>query len=300
MGLLLLGSGAGLLYAQFNQVAALDLVAKWWPVILILLGAEILLQNFLNKDTDSKIKYDGFSIFIVLIIVFVGLGIYSASEVGLIARARTELNSQTFTVPKTAEIPLEQGITSLVLDTGGIPVKIDSAPASSILVRSTLQVRAQSRTEAESAAAGSGSIWQHRAGNTLYLSLNPAHGEAHVWDQNNTIIVPDNINAKIDFKSGPANLSLDSIAGNWSLMEPGSCSIQVGSEANLLINAVVSHADAIGGNLSWTKTPVPLTAEPSSEYARNLDQVQAQAKLGNGTYKLNIINADMLDVNQLP
>ena len=68
MGLRLLFSGIGLLYAQFNQLTVAHVSLTWWPVLFVVLGIEVLVQNYLNRKQESKIKYDIFSIFIILLI----------------------------------------------------------------------------------------------------------------------------------------------------------------------------------------------------------------------------------------
>ncbi|MDD3889484.1 MAG: hypothetical protein PHR65_06145, partial [Syntrophomonadaceae bacterium] len=75
MGLLLIVLGAGLIFAQVNKVAVIDVLLNWWPLLFILLGAEVLVQIGLNKDEVIKVKYDIFSIIIVFIIVMTGLAV---------------------------------------------------------------------------------------------------------------------------------------------------------------------------------------------------------------------------------
>ena len=73
MGFTLLFMGLGLLYAQINEKVVLDLVAKWWPLIFILLGAEVLWQSWQAKKSESKIAYDILGVFIIMILLCFGL-----------------------------------------------------------------------------------------------------------------------------------------------------------------------------------------------------------------------------------
>lgn len=296
MGLLLVGSGAGLLYAQFNNIAVLDLIVKWWPLIFVLLGVEILLQTYLNSKDNLKIKYDVFSIFMVLVIILAGLGLYSAGETGLVARARTELNSRNYAIQQTAEIPLENGINRVVVETGDTPVKVTTASSSSIIIDSALQIRAASPQKARAMIEGDDVLWQHRSGNTLYLSLkNYGNG----WLEGNTIILPENTDYEIDLQNGSLDLSLESLKGNWTVKGPGSCSVSLAANADTLINVIGSNTEMVKGNLAWTKTMLaaPIGINPGEDSEK---QVQVQCTLGQGTYKLNIINLDNLNINKLP
>jgi hypothetical protein len=151
MGLLLLASGIGLLYAQFNKVAAADWAFKWWPVIFIILGVEVLIQFHFRKSEDGKIKYDVFSVFIILLIVLAGLGLQSASEVGLVEYAREMINMQDFNLqsPETV-IPVNNQVQKIVVESeyAGI-LKIRTASSNSILYYCNAALRAQSEPRPE-------------------------------------------------------------------------------------------------------------------------------------------------------
>jgi len=83
MGLLLIIAGAMLVYAQINAQNALELVLTWWPIILFMLGLEVLWAYYSAKDEKPKIKYDLLSIFIILFIIFTAVGIYTLNQVGV-------------------------------------------------------------------------------------------------------------------------------------------------------------------------------------------------------------------------
>ncbi|WP_097025942.1 LiaF transmembrane domain-containing protein [Clostridium peptidivorans] len=44
---------------------------KWWPVLLILLGTELLISNSMCLFTSELFKIKGISIFLILIILFI-------------------------------------------------------------------------------------------------------------------------------------------------------------------------------------------------------------------------------------
>ncbi len=78
MALVLIAFGILIFISQINKVSAVELGIKFWPAILFLLGGEILWYSYRYKDEDINIKYDVFSIFIVLIIVGINLAIIRA------------------------------------------------------------------------------------------------------------------------------------------------------------------------------------------------------------------------------
>lgn len=86
MALVLISFGILLFIGQFSQISALDLAIKFWPGILILLGLEILWYVYENKKGEGTmvVRYDIFSIFIVLIILMVNIGLYGLMETGIL------------------------------------------------------------------------------------------------------------------------------------------------------------------------------------------------------------------------
>jgi hypothetical protein len=78
MGILLIIVGILLLYGELNGISTINLIFTWWPVILITLGIEVLAHVYFSIEESPKIKYDGFSIFIILLIVLVTLSAYGA------------------------------------------------------------------------------------------------------------------------------------------------------------------------------------------------------------------------------
>ena len=83
LGILMIVLGVVILTAQFKQVAILDMLLTWWPVILVLIGAEILVQAYTAREEQPKIKYDAFSILIIFIMVFFSIGMYAFTSSGV-------------------------------------------------------------------------------------------------------------------------------------------------------------------------------------------------------------------------
>ena len=82
MALVLILFGIILLLSQFALVSAFELFTKLWPFILIILGLEILYYAYVSKE-EVKIKYDVLSIFVVIFILLINIGIYGLMETGV-------------------------------------------------------------------------------------------------------------------------------------------------------------------------------------------------------------------------
>lgn len=83
MGIVLIFFGILIFISQVNNFSAVEMFVKFWPGILIILGFEILYYVYTDKSEEIKIKYDGFSIFVVTIILIVNICIYGLIETGI-------------------------------------------------------------------------------------------------------------------------------------------------------------------------------------------------------------------------
>lgn len=86
----LIALGVLIFMSQINDTYTLDLALKLWPLVLIVLGLEILWFRFMSKD-DVAIKYDIFSIFLVFTILFTNLSLYALLEIGIIDKIKTAM-----------------------------------------------------------------------------------------------------------------------------------------------------------------------------------------------------------------
>ena len=77
MGIMLIVLGVVILISQFKNASILTAVLKWWPLALILLGCEVLAYIAFSKAGQERVLYDGFSIFLIVIILIVTIGAYT-------------------------------------------------------------------------------------------------------------------------------------------------------------------------------------------------------------------------------
>ncbi len=98
MALVLIGFGVLMLIGQFSHISAVNLAIKFWPLILILLGGEILYYSIKSKKDgeDIIIRYDIFSVFIVSIILFTNIAIYGLIETGIMDFVKTRISTYNY------------------------------------------------------------------------------------------------------------------------------------------------------------------------------------------------------------
>lgn len=80
-GLLLVVIGVIILLTQIYNVSAYDIIEKWWPIVLIVFGLEILIQSILAKSKSDKLSFDFLSMFIVIIVLIASMLITGAKFV---------------------------------------------------------------------------------------------------------------------------------------------------------------------------------------------------------------------------
>lgn len=89
MGLSIIALGCFLLFSVIKGTEVLNSLTAWWPVLLIILGVEILLYLLFSKKEQSFIKYDIFSIFFIGVLGSVGIAFYCLLSTGLLKEFAT-------------------------------------------------------------------------------------------------------------------------------------------------------------------------------------------------------------------
>lgn len=71
-GIVLVTFGVMFLLRLVNTTINISLIASLWPVILVLLGIEIILSYIINKE--EKMQYDFGAIILIIILAFFAMG----------------------------------------------------------------------------------------------------------------------------------------------------------------------------------------------------------------------------------
>jgi len=310
MGLLLMGTGVGLLYAQLNSIAVVDLAVKWWPLIFIILGAEVLVQHYFRKNEDSKIKYDVFSIFIIIIIVLTGVATQTASEFGLMAYVQNELKSQNYELTTTTTKVNASKTRNIIIHAENIPniiVRDSSAQEVSIYGRGNL--RAESRDAALNRLAEGVRVSSRQEGDTLYVDL---EASMNLFDYYLTL--PGNIAVEMDLNGTSAELSPNRLGSNWIVKDSSNTKVTLLPDTNLMVSVLDTDLESVHGNVAWLNRDGKTLAElrqleqagpPNGEINENYhgdsDQhEQLKAVLGKADHKLTLLGAGNVTVNVLP
>ncbi|WPC43165.1 LiaI-LiaF-like domain-containing protein [Clostridium sp. JS66] len=52
-------------------------IVKFWPLVLISLGAEVLIYRYYSLKNDSVVKFDILSIFLIMVVLIFSFGLYA-------------------------------------------------------------------------------------------------------------------------------------------------------------------------------------------------------------------------------
>ncbi|MDD2573330.1 MAG: hypothetical protein WCS98_02025 [Bacillota bacterium] len=288
LGVLMIALGVIMLAAQFKQVAILDTLIIWWPIILVLIGAEILMQVYTAEEQQPKIKYDAFSIFIIFIMVFFSIGMYALTSTGVIEGIAWMVESSIVSV----EIPsqrtaVDEGVEKVVVSASRGRVDVKKSSTSEVVVFGEAVVNAANNEEANALAEQNMAVIR-REGNTLFIQFlsNTWSGDFKpgIREIRHTLMLPQDVEVEV---SGPNYFNLDidgeAFGKDWLIKGDGSVSITTAASSDLTIDAQVRGRDNFGGNANWEiEQRSGVNTNGGSEYEGHL-------KWGDGTNRVNIL-----------
>lgn len=281
MGVVLIAFGVILFLSQINKFSALNIVLKLWPVILILIGLEILWCRYASRDESTVIKYDLFSIFIVLVILIANIGIFAVSESGLINRFQGMLLSSNYNIDKSInEYMVDGSINKIIIDNANNLV-IRATSGSKISGISKLSVYASSKEEADELAS-SDDMRYEKSGDILYVyySNNVKNNYSYSNIRNLEIFLPDNIDVEV-MNCYNLDLIYSGFNNKWTFDGVNSLNVRLDKTSNIDVRAFVESADSLSGNIKWS-------FDSLGEYVN-----------GEGANTINILNSSNITVNEV-
>lgn len=304
MGITLLIMGLGLLYAQINEKLVLDLIAKWWPLIFVLLGVEILWQSWQAKKSNTHIAYDVLGVFIIMILLCFGLTMEAMHESCLIEQCRTSLISQNYELLNTSDpIPVDAGLKKVVIEQSSDPLEIVSSSNDKITASWKANVTATSRDEAVKTLKESQILQTRRQGDTLYIAFPSSRSAsfmpAGINSQHNAIYLPETL--QVSIYSGVSDLQIHAarISNNWYINGVDSVALDLPAASNLLLSAQTNSRDELQGNAAWE---IKDAVQDSGTNSEESEPVSAEGRvlLGTGQFKMNINSNGPVSLDILP
>jgi len=317
MGLLLVGGGLGLLAAQYNA-RAITVAMRWWPLLLVVLGIEVLVYTYLKKSEDGRVCYDIFSIIIILFLVFSGVGLKTAQDAGIAqwVQERLQLSSYTMVLPEI-QVQLPAQVQKVVLSAEqSSRLEIRSTSVETMLAGGKVTVRAKSEEEARQMAEQALKVSTREAGDTLFITMSGGHDIK--------ISLPSRVELEVNAPEQKVVLTADQVLGNYVIIGDFDSEVLLPAGADLSITAINDAPGRISGNLAWTTSAMAGGPTDNTSAAANGNDGQVQVKnagsnaerdahqyhqkndyisrvqMGNGTNKMTIICEGNCTIRQLP
>lgn len=303
MGVTLLLMGIGLLYAQINQQLVLDWAVHWWPLVFILLGAEVLWQAYQAKKTDGRVVYDILSVIIIGLLLCFGLAMQALSETGVIEQCKTMLISQNYELQENIPaIPLDEGLKGVVIEDSNHTLEIFSRPTNSITASVKANVTAPTRNDALKIMQES-QMETRREGDTLYLSFAAGSPANHLSEgmgiPTYNLYLPEHLKVSILSEMGEVHIHAGNLANDWYIKGIQSAALDLPSASNLKLIAQVNSRSDLQGNAEWTIKEVPPTST-SNPQDEDSARAEGSLNLGAGQHSITINSNGSVSVDILP
>lgn len=177
MGLALVLLGISLLMQAVVDWHIVDAFTLWWPLIFILLGGEIILYLTLRKHKEGFVRYDLFSIFVVIVITTVGIGLVIVTSTGLMDEVRYAVHAQEEVLDlRDVHVELTPDITRVIVSGPRFDrprIQLSSTELHEVHLFGTMRQRSLQKDELTSSNEPIEIADVHMIGNTAYVSFNP-------------------------------------------------------------------------------------------------------------------------------
>ncbi|MEY8303904.1 hypothetical protein [Anaerosalibacter bizertensis] len=296
MGIVLIAFGILIFIAQVNSISAINLSIKFWPIILFLIGGEILWYSYKYRDEDVNIKYDVFSVFIVLLIVVINLGIYGIVETGVASKVISTISSESFTfkIPYR-EIEIGNNIEKIIVE---VPrhckLNMRSEKDNKIIFSGSADIAAENKEKAKE-FLNDEYIITKSSGNTLYVSFpdtsihNNRAGNFSPYKFN--LSIPEDKKVEINGEGDSLDLTLDSMKNDWVIDNISNVKIRLGKNMDTKLEALVYGVEALGGNVKWETA--------NAENSEEVDKIKGKLVYGEGNNSIYILTSGEVEVNTL-
>lgn len=173
MGITLLALGIALISSQFRGMVAFDALLKWWPLVLIFIGIEVLVHLFFARKEQITLYYDAVSVFFVIIISVTSIGLAMLSSTGILTEIRYHLGAVESTKEfQTVVHKIPEQVKKIVVDSE-LFIDIDQTTENTITYFGTYRTISQpdASLQSEEFSNPPSNILFNTSGDTLYVTI---------------------------------------------------------------------------------------------------------------------------------
>nr|WP_263323733.1 hypothetical protein [Neobacillus sp. Marseille-Q6967] len=293
MGASLIFLGLFLFLSRFFGSNLVHVLTAWWPILLIVLGAEILLYLYFSRQEKPVLKYDLLSIFFVGVLGMFGIMLAILSTTGVIGKVEEVVarEERSFELPAFS-YPVNEEVKRVVLRTTGYQMTIEATEAREVSMFGTY--RAQTVKKEKLIKTADDFVSATQKGDTLYVNVKTLPNEVGPFYAQQevaaTILIPNNVKLEVIGNGNQVSLKPRALESNWSIDNVSSLDIEM-NEANNVKIAAVGVGEVRGKDGTWQVTE---KGDPNG-----MEGVERNAvyQSGEGKYQINIINTHYVSLN---
>lgn len=295
MGIVLIFFGFILLISQLKTQNAAIILIKGWPLILVLLGLEVLWRSYTLKDEQTKIKYDILSIIIIGAICATSLGLYVFTQVGVVSRISDMILNQSYKMDaKVSEFIVDDTVKKLVIDASGLQLNVRTSQNNKVTAQAKACIRVNSKEKAQELLQEQEVVYE-KEGNTVHMSFNrPISGNISVNEYD--IIVPAKLEVEV-YETSAIKFICQQIQSDWYIFDTGNVDITISENTNVKLIALVENQESLMGNVDWDI--VDQDPSGNKDLPGNSKSLRYEATFGSGKNNIYILESDDITANKL-
>jgi hypothetical protein len=293
MGASLVFLGLFLFLSRFLGFDLVHVMTAWWPILLIVLGIEILLYLFFSRQEKPVLKYDFLSIIFVGLLGSVGIVFAMLSATGIMEKVEDVVarEERSFELPDFS-YQMDDSIKRVVLRTVGYQTTIEATDERAVSMFGTY--RTQTSNKERLIKSADDFVYANKKGDTLYINVKTLPNELGPFNSHqeiaSTILIPKGVKLEVIGNGNDIALNPRSLENDWSINGAGSIDVKVEENSNLNIEAV-GVGEVNGKDGAWKVTE---KGDPNG-----MEGVERNAvhQSGEGKYHINITNTYNVSLN---
>ncbi|MEI2404038.1 hypothetical protein [Niallia taxi] len=298
MGLSLLLLGVFLLLSQILEWDITTALKLWWPVILVVLGLEILLYLFLSKQEKPYLNFDIFSILIVGILGTAGIIMVFLQTSGFIDLIQDEIKKEERTLDLPAyEQNISNDINRVVVEGDGIgQLKVDGTNDRNVSLFGTYR----QDSSLDKIAKLEDYVTTSHKGDTLYIRVKerPYQTSTFYSDYSNmdaTLLVPTDVQLEITNLKSNLSINPRGLKSDWKVSGAGELDIDIQETNNVMVSVENTQVEN-GENQNWSFVK---EAEDTDEHESTEDDTtyNGNYKKGKADHHIYVFNSALLQLN---
>lgn len=302
MGASLLLLGIILLCSQLLNLNLSQVMVAWWPIILVVLGIEILVYLFLSGKEKPFLKYDLLSIFLVGILGTVGIGFAILNSIGIVDKVAEVLDRKelTFELPEYSK-NLSENIKRIVVQTENSPITIEGTAGKEVATFGTY--RAATSNKDQLIKNPNDYMFVQEKGDTLYISIKGLPEEIGPFNTtgsiSSTIILPLDVKLEVIGNENEITIKPRMLLSDWTVEHASSVSLYVQEDSDVLVSAIGAQ-ELQGQEDKWK------VAEENKQQVEGTEQVDEEPlsksgtfQIGNGTHHIKVLNPYSVKLNTI-